>query len=268
MEVAIIGAGPIGLYFAGLCEKNKINYKLFEADSFIGGQLTHLYPEKVIYNIPGVEAITAADYIAYLSSKIDSSKIVLGKKINAIEELKQAYTHVITATGIGEWTPRKLRLSGEENCNVLYHLTDASALKGKKVIVFGGGNSALDWASQLSKASKVSLVHRRDEFRGDAATIENCDLDLYLSYIPEALTPITVTLKSVKTSELIELDYDYILVNFGHLINKTQFLDSDNVYYIGDSTNSKTLAEGINQAEELFNKLFGGANAEKKIINA
>ena len=203
-----------------------------------------------------------------MSSKIDPSKIILDRKINTLEELKQAYTHVVTATGIGEWTPRKLGISDEENYNVLYHLTDASVLKGKKVVVFGGGNSALDWASQLSKTSKVSLVHRRDEFRGDMTTIENCDLGLYLSYVPEALTATTVTLKSVKTGELIELDYDYILVNFGHLVNKTQFEEANNVYYIGDSTNSKTLAEGIDQAEALFNRLFGGANAEKKSFNS
>ena len=258
MEVAIIGAGPIGLYFAGLCESNNINYTLFEADAFIGGQLTHLYPEKIIYNIPDTVAITAADYITSLSSKIDRSKIILGRKINSLEELPQAYTHIVVATGIGEWIPRKLGLENEENCNVIYHLTDYKLLKGKKIIVFGGGDSALDWASQLSKVSDVTLVHRRDEFRGNAATIEGCNLNLYLSYVPEAVTPKTISIKSVKTGESLVLNYDYILVNFGHLVNKTQFVDANNVYYIGDVTNSKTIAEGITQAKTLFNTLMGG----------
>jgi thioredoxin reductase (NADPH) len=262
LEVAIIGAGPIGLYFAGLCEKSNISYKVFEADSFIGGQLTHLYPEKIIYNIPGIPAISAADYITYLGSKIDSSKIILGIKINSLDELKGAYTHVINATGIGEWIPRKLGLAREDNYNIIYNLTNRKVLASKKVIVFGGGDSALDWASQLSKSSQVSLVHRRDEFRGNAATIENCDINLYLSYIPERLTQTSVTIKSVKTGESVVLDYDYILVNFGHLVNKTQFEESNNVYYIGDSTNSKTIADGILQAENLFKTLFGDKYAE------
>ena len=257
MEVAIIGAGPIGLYFAGLCEQNNINYTVFEADTFIGGQLTHLYPEKLIYNIPSISEITAADYIAYLSAKVDRSKIILGRKINSIEELTKHYTYVIIATGIGEWTPRKLGLVGEDSCNVVYHLTDYKALTDKKVIVFGGGDSALDWASQLSKISQVSLVHRRDDFRGNAATISGCDICLYLSHIPESITPQTITIRSIKTGETVSLNYDCILVNFGHLVNKTQFTNCTNAYYIGDSTTSKTIAEGIEQADLLFKTLIG-----------
>ena len=144
MKVAIIGAGPIGLYFSTLCEKIKIDYTIFEADSFIGGQLTHMYPEKIIYNIPGIESIKAADYVALLASKLDCSKFILGHKINAIEDLKQAYNHIIIATGIGEYQPRKLGIDNEEKYNVLYSLKDYSFLKNKKVVIFGGGDSALD----------------------------------------------------------------------------------------------------------------------------
>ena len=144
MKIAIIGAGPIGLYFAGLCGQHNIDYTIFEADYFIGGQLTHLYPEKIIYNIPGFESIKSADYIALLASSIDFSKIILGTKINAIGELKQAYSHIIIATGIGEYQPRKLSLENEEKYNVLYSLKDYDFLKNKKVVIFGGGDSALD----------------------------------------------------------------------------------------------------------------------------
>ena len=256
MEVAIIGAGPIGLYFANLCEANNIDYKIFEADTFIGGQLTHLYPEKIIYNIPGIPEITAADYIADLSSRLSTNKIILGSKINAIEELKQAYNYVIVATGIGECTPRKLELENEDKYNILYYLHDYSFLKNKKVIIFGGGNSALDWAKQLSAICEVSLVHRRDEFRGNADTIKGCDLHLFLSYIPKCLSENVVTLQSVKTDEAIDLNYDYILVNFGQLVNKTTFEAADNIYYIGDVTGSKTIAEGIEAADNLFKQLF------------
>lgn len=264
MKVAIIGGGPIGLYFANLCEQNKLDYTVFEADSYIGGQLAHLYPKKIIYNIPGIESIKSADYIALLASKLDSSKLVLDTKITDVEPLLAAYDYIIVATGIGEYQPRKLGLEGEEKYNVLYSLKDYGFLIDKNVIVFGGGDSALDWAKQLSGVSKVSLVHRRDEFRGNIETINgcNCKLNLYLSYIPVALTEDTVLIKSVKTEEIINLKYDYILVNFGQIVNKIQFNPYDTVYYIGDSTGSKTLAEGLSQAETLFKKLFGGIYAE------
>lgn len=255
MKVAIIGTGPIGLYFASLCEQYNINYTIFEADSFIGGQLTHLYPEKIIYNIPGFESIKSADYIALLASNVDSSKIILGAKINSLEELKTSYNHIIIATGIGEYQPRKLGLENEEKYNVLYSLKDYDFLKNKKVVIFGGGDSALDWAKQLSEISNVSLVHRRDEFRGNMNTIKDCNLKTYLSYIPESLSENKIKIKSVKTDLHIELDYDYVLVNFGQLITKTKFEDLNTVYYIGDSTGTRTIADGIRQANETFMKI-------------
>lgn len=252
MKVAIIGAGPIGLYFASLCEQYNIDYTIFEADSFIGGQLTHLYPEKIIYNIPGFESIKSADYIALLASNVDSNKIILGTKINSLEELKTSYNHIIIATGIGEYQPRKLGLENEEKYNVLYSLKDYDFLKNKKVVIFGGGDSALDWAKQLSEISKVTLVHRRDEFRGNMNTIKDCKLKIYLSYIPDNLTENKIKIKSVKTGLIIDIDYEYVLVNFGQLLTKTEFEKLNNVYYIGDSTGTRTIADGIRQANETF----------------
>ena len=99
-------------------------------------------------------------------------------------------------------------------------------------------------------------MHRRDEFRGNADTIKDCDLQLFLSYVPKCLSENTVTLQSVKTNETIDLSYDYILVNFGQLVNKTTFEAADNIYYIGDVTGSKTIAEGIEAADNLFKQLF------------
>ena len=233
-----------------------IDYTIFEADSVIGGQLTHLYPEKIIYNIPGIESIKSADYIALLASNIDSSKIILGTKISSLDELKTSYDKIIIATGIGECQPRKLGLENEEKYNVLYSLKDYDFLKNKKVIIFGGGDSALDWAKQLSDTSDVTLVHRRDEFRGNAETIKDCNIKIYLSYVPESLTENKIKIKSVKSDHDIELDYDYILVNFGQIVTKTEFDSLNNVYYIGDSTGTRTIADGIKQANETFMKVI------------
>ena len=101
--------------------------------------------------------------------------------------------------------------------------------------------------------SEVTLVHRRDEFRGNINTIKDCKLKIYLSYIPESLTENKIKIKSVKTTGLsIDLDYEYILVNFGQLLTKTEFEKLNNVYYIGDSTGTRTIADGIRQANETF----------------
>lgn len=255
MNIAIIGGGPAGLYFAGLCTKYNIKYTLFEATDKLGGQLVHLYPEKIITNIPGIEAITATSYIDDLSTKLNLTNIILNNKLESLESLKTAYTHIIIATGLGNYQPRKLGLEGEENYNVLYSLRDYNFLKNKKVVIFGGGDSALDWAKQLSEISKVSLVHRRDEFRGNAKTLNNCELDLYLSYIPVKINKDVISIESVKTKEIIDLNYDYILVNFGQIINKIIFEETNNVYYIGDVTGTRTIAGCIFQAEKLFKEI-------------
>ena len=163
---------------------------------------------------------------------------------------------IAARTGIGEYRPRKLGLENEDKCNVLYSLKDYAFLKNKKVVIFGGGDSALDWAKQLSEISDVTLVHRRDEFRGNAETIKDCDIKIYLSYVPESMTENKIKIKSVKSDPAIELDYDYVLVNFGQVIAKTEFESLNNVYYIGDSTGTRTIADGIRQANEAFMKVI------------
>ena len=83
-------------------------------------------------------------------------------------------------------------------------------------------------------------------------TIKDCNIKIYLSYVLESLTENKIKIKSVKTDLSIELDYEYILVNFGQIITKTQFEKLNNVYYIGDSTGTRTIADGIKQANETF----------------
>ena len=102
----------------------------------------------------------------------------------------------------------------------------------------------------------MTLVHRRDEFRGNVDTIKDCDIKIYLSYVPESLTENKIKIKSVKSDHDIELDYDYILVNFGQIVTKTEFESLNNVYYIGDSTGTRTIADGIQQANETFMKVI------------
>lgn len=235
-KVIIIGAGPIGLYLASKLDE----YLIIEASDKVGGQLINLYPEKEIVDIVGIESIKAKEYIELLKSKIDLSKVRFNEKVIAVEEGKVTTTkdeyladNIVIATGLGFSSPRPLGFEDENKCkNILYKLNDFNFLKDKKVAVFGGGDSALDWAKEISKLSdNVSLIHRRTEFRGNADTIKDCkNLKLYLPYIPFSLEEenglckkITIKKVSETEEEFVTLDVDYVLVNYGQIAEQNNF---------------------------------------------
>lgn len=236
-KVIIIGAGPIGLYLASKLDE----YLIIEASDKVGGQLINLYPEKEIVDIKGIESIKAKDYIALLASKVDMSKVLFNEKVVSIEEGKVKTTkgeyladNIVVTTGLGFSSPRKLGLEGEDDCkNILYKLSDFTFLKDKKVAVFGGGDSALDWAKEISRLSdNVSLIHRRTEFRGNPDTIKDCkNLKLFLPYIPYSLEKagnkcVKIIIKKVSETEeeFVTLDVDYVLVNYGQIAEQNNFV--------------------------------------------
>lgn len=289
-SLIIIGGGPIGLYLASKCE----NYLLFEATDCLGGQLVKLYPEKIIDDLDGFEQIKAKDYIKLLIEKVNPSSIHLNEKVLSIKRgklIKVATSEgeyfaddVVITTGLGFPSPRPLGLEGEQDCsNILYSLQDFSFLKDKKVAIFGGGDSALDWAKHLSQISDhVSLIHRRTEFRGNPKTIEGINnLKLFLPYIPYSLnktddkcTQITIKKVSETENELITLDVDYVLVNYGNIAEQTKFgfgedetfinvkddyAVSPHIYAAGDVINyenkKRRIAPGNNEIDKILKEL-------------
>lgn len=280
----IVGGGPIGLYLASKLD----DYLLIEANDFLGGQLSRLYPEKEIVDIPEFKSIIAKDYISFLISKIDLNKVHLNEKVidikkenNSIITNKNSYQYgkLFIVTGLGFSSPRKMGIVGEEECsNILYNLNTYDFLKDKKIAIFGGGDSALDWTKILSNISNhVSLIHRRDEFRGDATTINGIkNIDIYLSYVPESLTKVgnickTINIKSVKTNEIVTLEVDYILVFFGNVVEQnnlplekennfikvnSNFEASKNIYVLGDASTyenkKRRIAPGKNEVDKLL----------------
>ncbi len=288
-ENIIIGAGPIGLYLA-----SKINNcLLLEATNKVGGQLINLYPEKEIIDIPNMPSIKAKDYISFLVSNIDKNKIKTNEKV--VDVIQGDIIKVITnnaeyhcknliiCTGLGFSSPRKLGLENEDTCsNIIYHLKDYMFLKNKRVAIFGGGDSALDWAKTLSQISPyVSLIHRRDEFRGNADTIKGIkNLSTYLSYVPKELIKedkkaSKIVIHNLKNDSDIELPVDYILVNFGNIAELTNFnleqqngfLKTDNnftvaknIYACGDcisyENKKRRIAPGIDEANKIL-KIIG-----------
>lgn len=292
-KVIIIGAGPIGLYFASKCEEKKIDYLILEGSDEIGGQLTRLYPEKEIVDIPGISSIKAKNYIELLKSKISSNKVILNAKVNEIKNNdkftiftgKTAYfcEFLIIATGLGASVPRPLGVDREDECNnIICSIKSFDHLKNKRVAIFGGGDSALDWAKEISSISDyVHLIHRRLEFRGNPETIKNCkNLHIHLPYIPFSIEckdgkATSVTIKKVDEDKLEKIDIDYIFVNYGNIASFASFpfkMDGsflvvdesnnveDKVFAIGDvcSYQNKTrrIAPGIKEADKVFNTIF------------
>lgn len=288
-KIIIIGAGPIGLYFATKCEEAGFDYLVLEGSNSIGGQITRLYPEKEIVDIPGIKNIRAADYIDLLKSKINISSVILNTQVSDIKindkiKISSGKTvyfceKLIIATGLGASVPRPLGVEHESECdNIIYSIRRFDHLRDKRVAIFGGGDSALDWAKEISAISNnVHLIHRRMEFRGNADTIRDCkNLNIHLPYIPSSIEckkgkATSVTIKKVDAEEYLSIDVDYIFVNYGNVasflsfpfkmensflvVNENCEVTKD-VYAIGDvcqyENKTRRIAPGLVEADKVF----------------
>ncbi len=179
-EVAIIGAGPVGVFSVFACGQLGLKATVFDSMSQIGGQCSALYPQKPIYDIPAYEEISAAELIAKLQAQAAPFKprYRLGKTITELEDdltlEGEKFKAVIIAAGIGRFAPNKPPLAGLkafEDKSVFYQVIDPNAFAGKKVMILGGGDSAVDWALELAlKADELFIVHRRPKFRAAPAS--------------------------------------------------------------------------------------------------
>ncbi len=182
-DALIIGAGPTGLFTAHQLKLIGLNCEIVDNLDKIGGQCIELYPDKPIYDIPAVPECTGEeltnnlinqlkpfDIKFHLSERVDEVKKDNGHwNVKTNKGTEFSTPNVIIAGGVGSFEPRKFapkECEKFENKSILYSIKDKSIFKGKTVSIFGGGDSALDWAIELSKDSKVNLIHRRDEFRG------------------------------------------------------------------------------------------------------
>ena len=205
-DVVIVGAGPTGLFCAHQLGIIGLKCEIVDNLDKIGGQCIELYPDKPIYDIPAVPECTGEELTNSLLEQIKpfnfnfhlNDRVQELKKendnwiIKTTNEKEFHAPNVVIAGGVGSFEPRKFPTKSAEKfdgTSVLYSIKDKSIFKDKSVAIFGGGDSALDWAIELSNTSKVSLIHRRDEFRGAPASVqkikelsENKIINLFTKY--------------------------------------------------------------------------------------
>ncbi|MEP1856287.1 NAD(P)/FAD-dependent oxidoreductase, partial [Nonlabens ulvanivorans] len=190
-DILIIGAGPTGLFTVFEAGLLKLKCHLIDALPQPGGQCSELYPKKPIYDIPGFPEVLAGDLVDNLMEQIKPFQpgFTLGERAEEIEKLEDG-TFIVTtnkgtkhhanavaiAGGLGSFEPRKPQIEGIENYEdhgVAYMIKDPETFRDKKVVIAGGGDSALDWSIFLANvAQEVTLVHRREEFRGALDSVE------------------------------------------------------------------------------------------------
>lgn len=243
-DVAIIGAGPTGLFAVFQCGMQGLKCHVFDSLDQIGGQCTALYPEKPIYDIPAEPSILAGELIGQLEAQAapfapayhlgqqvvsavgQSGNFVLTTSKNTVVRAGS----IIIAGGAGSFGPHRPpigNLPEFEGSSVFYSVRDRSLFAGKQVMIAGGGDSAVDWAVSLSEiAAHVVLVHRRDKFRASAASIEKLHILSGAGHISmvtpaqlESLDGENGVLRSVTVADLDgnrkTFETDYLLPFFG-----------------------------------------------------
>jgi len=189
-DVVIVGAGPCGLF--QVFELGLLGLKSHVVDSIRqpGGQCTELYPDKPIYDIPGIPVCTGEELTDNLLKQIEpfNCELHLNEEVTVVrkdgdasffvetsEGTQFTAKAVVIAGGVGSFQPRQLRLPGIDNFeanNLHYRVQNPAQFAGKKLIILGGGDSALDWVLELSNvAEHITLVHRRDEYRAVDASV-------------------------------------------------------------------------------------------------
>ena len=189
-DVAVVGAGPCGIFT--VFELGLLGIRTHVIDSLptIGGQCTTLYPDKPIYDIPGLPSVSGQELIERLSEQAKPFEAVyhLGQQVTGLEQQEDhsfiletesdAEFHtrtIVIAAGLGAFRARPLRLAGVEKfveTNLHYFVEDKHRFKDKNIVILGGGDSAIDWVLALAPiAGNVTMVHRREEFRAAPSSV-------------------------------------------------------------------------------------------------
>lgn len=311
-DVVIIGAGPAGLFAGFYCGMRKLSAVIVDPLEVAGGRVAALYPEKNIYDVAGFEKIRAIDLIHNLEKQLkrfeDTTTLNLGEEVVALDKEGDVFTvtttkqqikakAVIIAAGSGAFAPRKLGLEGEDEAtNLHYFVDDLNKFKDRKVAIFGGGDSAVDWAMMLEPIAKeVNIIHRRDEFRAHGASVDKLmasDVQIHTPFTPKELivkdSKVTeIVIESKKEDDRV-LEVDDVIVNFGFVaklgaianfgleieknkinVNSDQSTSLPGVYAIGDIAaypgKAELIITGFGEAPIAVNSVYSYLNPEALI---
>ena len=248
-DIVVIGAGPVGLFTVFEAGLLGLNCVLIDNLDKPGGQCAELYPEKPIYDIPGVPFQTAQEHVDALIKQIEpfSYELFLNQRVDSLKEIideDEKYWEVVTsegnkfisknifiAAGAGSFEPRRPPNIEDPdkfiNKGVSYAVRSKDLYVDKNIFIFGGGDSALDWTVELSKIAKsISLVHRRDAFRGAQHTeemmrdlVKDGKVNLLTPYLIDSIIGedrvTNVTLKNFESNEIEKHNADELIFLFG-----------------------------------------------------
>ena len=240
-DVVIIGAGPVGLFAVFELGLLNINCHLVDNLDKVGGQCAELYPEKPIYDIPSRPVVTGQELTDELIKQINpfKPKFHLNQQVEKIAKTEDGWIVetnigtkveakcIVVAAGAGSFVPRKPpieNIENFENKNVFYAIRDKSIFKNKKILIAGGGDSALDWTNELSKDSNVTLIHRRKEFRAapdSVSKMQELETKGKIKFLKGQIKKISkiqdsrIMLEYENDDEKSNIEVDYLLPFFG-----------------------------------------------------
>lgn len=275
-DVTIVGGGPAGMFAAFYCGLHELRTQLIESLPQLGGQVAALYPEKKIWDVAGMPGVTGQELVNRLTQQMAVAPVdqFLNETVDDVVKeddgtftIKSAQrtSHsraVIVALGNGAFTPRKLSLDGADEAEghqLHYFVNHAADYAGQRVAVLGGGDSAIDIALMLEPVAKeVSIVHRRNEFRGLEHTVtrlKESKVKLVTPYLPKEIKvesdqSVVLGLKKRRSDEELNLHVDQLIVNYGFTSNNAALnkwsLDLANEHNLikVDST-MRTSVEGV-----------------------
>ena len=251
-DVLIIGAGPTGLFCAHQLGIIGLSCEIVDNLDKVGGQCIELYPDKPIYDIPAIPECTGEELTDNLIKQIKPFNVDFHLN-ERVEEIKKKDTRwyvktnknkefdvasIVIAGGVGSFEPRKFPLKecGKfEGKFLFYSIKDKTIFKDKTISIFGGGDSALDWAIELSETSNVNLIHRRDGFSGAESSVQKVKelnkkgkINLFTEYqIDKIIGDKEIELVKIKhdNGEIKEIKSDYVLGFFGLIMQLGPILD-------------------------------------------
>jgi len=285
-DVTIVGGGPAGLFSAFYSGLREMKTKIIEAQPELGGKL-HVYPEKLIWDIGGLPPVTGAQLIRQLVRQAMTFEptVVLNEKVTAIRKTEAGHfaletasgrTHlsksVILAIGGGIIKPQKLGIEGAEKyekTNLHYTVQELKRFKGKKVLISGGGHTAVDWANELVPvAREVHVVYRGGEFNAHEAQVSQLLRSpakcLFYTEIRRLIadaqdqTILKVELINNQSGETWAVDADEVVISHGYdrdtslLENSALYLEMANEYCLKSTSCGETSEPGIFAAGDII----------------